>query len=209
MQLKHGDIWRAIDRLAERHGFSPSGLARKAGLSPTVFNTSKRASATRKRWPSTESIAHILRATNTNLDEFVALASPGGDPPRGTLPVIGLNAAQKDNVFDDEGRPSGKGWEDIGFPAVTDPRAFALEIAGKNLEPVYRDGDRIIVSPAEKHRRGDRVVLRVRKGDIIIGQLVRESARAVELAVSGRDPSSVTLTAQDIEWMYRIIWASQ
>ena len=43
-----------VKLLAERHGLSPSGLARKAGLSPTVFNPSKRLSRKRKRWPSTE-----------------------------------------------------------------------------------------------------------------------------------------------------------
>ncbi|MEE1569633.1 MAG: helix-turn-helix transcriptional regulator, partial [Alphaproteobacteria bacterium] len=26
--LSHADIWRAIDRLAQAHGLSPSGLAR-------------------------------------------------------------------------------------------------------------------------------------------------------------------------------------
>ena len=40
--LRHKDIWRAIDRLAEKHGLSPSGLARRSGLDPTTFNKSKR-----------------------------------------------------------------------------------------------------------------------------------------------------------------------
>src|ERR1700722_11195101 len=106
MTLKHNDIWRAIDRLADRHGLSASGLAKKAGLSPTVFNASKRISASRKRWPSTESIAHILRATDTELDEFVALASSTNNTLRTTLPMIGLEAARKDGAFDEDGHPT-------------------------------------------------------------------------------------------------------
>ena len=53
--LTHTQIWRAIDRLAESRGLSPSGLARRAGLDPTTFNPSKRISAdgTMPRWPST------------------------------------------------------------------------------------------------------------------------------------------------------------
>ena len=38
----HESVWAAIDQLAARHGLSPSGLAKKAGLDPTAFNPSKR-----------------------------------------------------------------------------------------------------------------------------------------------------------------------
>ena len=62
--LTHSRIWNAIDTLAETHGMSASGLAKKAGLDPTTFNKSKRIAADgRPRWPSTESVAKILQAT--------------------------------------------------------------------------------------------------------------------------------------------------
>ena len=55
VMLTHAQIWTALDRLAERAGLSPSGLARKAGLDPTTFNKSKRITGDgRERWPSTE-----------------------------------------------------------------------------------------------------------------------------------------------------------
>ena len=38
----HKQVWAAIDVIAERYGFSASGLAKKAGLDPTSFNPSKR-----------------------------------------------------------------------------------------------------------------------------------------------------------------------
>jgi phage repressor protein C with HTH and peptisase S24 domain len=70
----HDDLWNGIDRLAERHGYSASGLAKKAGLDPTSFNRSKRLSAGGKeRWPSTENLARILSVTNTTLSEFELL----------------------------------------------------------------------------------------------------------------------------------------
>ena len=62
-RLTHANAWRAIDRIAVMHGLTASGLARKAGLDPTSFNTSKRVSPTGKdRWLSTETIAKVLRA---------------------------------------------------------------------------------------------------------------------------------------------------
>jgi phage repressor protein C with HTH and peptisase S24 domain len=72
--LRHSQIWRALDRLAEKHKLSASGLARRAGLDPTAFNKSKRHSPTGKpRWPSTESVAKCLAATGESLGGFVAL----------------------------------------------------------------------------------------------------------------------------------------
>ena len=68
--LSHERVWAAIDALASRHGMTASGLARKAGLDATSFNKSKRVSPEgRERWPSTESISKILKATGQSVDK--------------------------------------------------------------------------------------------------------------------------------------------
>ncbi len=75
--LSHDQIWEALDRLAERHELTPSGLARRAYLDPTSFNKSKRLSADgRLRWPSTESIAKVLDATGASMEQFMAFMRP-------------------------------------------------------------------------------------------------------------------------------------
>lgn len=72
--LSHDTIWTLIDRLAQEQGLTPSGLARLAGLDPTTFNPSKRFKPDgRPRWPSTESIAKILDATQTAPNSFFSL----------------------------------------------------------------------------------------------------------------------------------------
>ena len=79
--LTHTQIWTALDRLAARAKLTPSGLAKKAGLDPTTFNKSKRITPEgRPRWPSTESVAKALAATNTKVDTFVTLITDGGKP---------------------------------------------------------------------------------------------------------------------------------
>ena len=61
--LRHSDIWRAIDRLAQEKGLLVSGLVRRAGLDPTTFSKIKRITRDGKpRWPSTESISNKLQA---------------------------------------------------------------------------------------------------------------------------------------------------
>ncbi len=209
MALRHTDIWQAIDRLAGQHRLSPSALARKAGLSPTAFNPSKRVSTKRKRWPSTESIARILQATNTSLENFTTLASGEGTAPRTALPLLGYAQAGREGYFDDAGYPAGSGWDEIPFPALADPHAFALEVSGKSMEPVYREGDLVVASPSEKMRRGDRVVLRTKKGEVMIKQLGRESVQKIELISLNAGFDAVTQPRREIDWIYRIVWASQ
>jgi phage repressor protein C with HTH and peptisase S24 domain len=208
--LHHADIWRAIDLLAARHGLSASGLARKAGLNPTSFNPSKRIHGRRKRWPSTESISCILQATATDLDEFVALAE-AKLPARSTLPLLDLKEAEKTNLFDEKGNPkdTGSAWESMPMKASTDPNAFVLEISGKALEPVYRDRDRIVVAPSDSPRRGDRIVLQKKTGEILICQLGRETTAKVEMIGFNPQLPTVSLPRTEIAWYHRILWASQ
>src|SRR4030088_3044976 len=114
--LTHGQIWTALDRLAERSGLSPSGLAKRAGLDPTTFNKSKRITADgRERWPSTESVAKELTATNSSIDTFWQLI---GDSARTvqSVPLLGFAQAGSPGHFDDGGFPAGKGWDEGALP---------------------------------------------------------------------------------------------
>ena len=105
--LSHDRIWAAIDRLAERYGMSASGLARKSGLDATSFNRSKRTSPDgRDRWPSTESVAKVLRATGASLDEFLRLIEPGIEK-KTMIPLIGMTQAGGGRLFTDDGMPTG------------------------------------------------------------------------------------------------------
>jgi phage repressor protein C with HTH and peptisase S24 domain len=211
--LTHKQIWRAIDALAERHSLSPSGLAKIAGLDPTTFNKSKRETPKGKlRWPSTESLAKILQATGSSLDEFVALVMDGSGAPRVPLkliPLIGLVQAGSAGYFDDAGFPAGAGWEEIAFPELGDPHAYALEITGESMLPVYRDGDRIIVSPSASTRRGDRVVVKTTEGEVMAKQLARITMRKVELQSFNPQFEDRALDLTEITFIHRIIWASQ
>ena len=210
--LTHTQIWHAIDGLAARHGLSPSGLAKLAGLDPTTFNKSKRAAGGKLRWPSTESVAKALKAVGASLDEFVALIEPESQAertPRRMVPLIGLAQAGSRGYFDDAGFPAGAGWEEISFPELADEHAYALEITGDSMLPVYRDGDRIVVSPSAGLRRGDRVVVRTRAGEVMAKQLGRTTAQRVELKSFNPEYEDRSFALDEIAFIHRIIWASQ
>jgi len=230
--MRHDDIWRAIDALAAENGLSASGLARRAGLDATAFNPSKRIGGDgRARWPSTESVAKVLAATGTGFEAFASLVTglPGGvggatrrrggggdgpdagraaAPPR-RVPLIGFAQAGGEGYFGDGGYPVGGGWDEISLPEIGDQNAYALEISGESMEPVFRDGDIVIVSPAAPVRRGDRVVVRTAKGEVMAKQLKRQSAKRIDLLSLNPAHPDRGFDLSEITWMHRIVWASQ
>ena len=207
--LSHDQIWTALDRLAERSGLSPSGLAKRSGLDPTTFNKSKRITPDgRERWPSTESVAKALGATNSSIDSFVQLIGDGARTAP-SVPLLGLTQAGAGGSFDDAGLPAGRGWDEVPLPSVNDEHAYALEIAGDQMKPVYRDGDVIVVSPSIPIRRGDRVVLKTRAGEVMIKELKRRTAKTLELQSLNPGQPDRALAAAEIAWIARTVWASQ
>ena len=208
--LRHANIWSAIDRLAREHGMSPSGLARRAGLDPTTFNKSKRITREGKlRWPGTESISKVLAATGARLSEFVSYVEEGSGGVQRMMPLIGMAQAGASGFFDDAGYPAGAGWDEIPFPEMGDPHAYVLEISGDSMTPVFRDGDRIVVSPQASIRRGDRVVVKTRVGEVMAKELKRQSARRIELGSFNPAHSDRLFSVEEIDWIHRIVWTSQ
>lgn len=213
--LSHTQVWAAIDGLAKRNGLSPSGLAKRAGLDPTTFNPSKRfANDGRPRWPSTESLAKILEATGEPLNEFVsgivppgtALAQPDGYRQ---LPYTGLPEASHEGTFDENGAPAGANWNRLSFPDPSAKGLFALEVKGDQMLPLYRDGDVIIVAPGMPLRRGDRVIVKPRRKTPSVLLLHQRTDQAMEFFPPDRKRRLLRLRHGDIDWVGRIIWASQ
>ncbi len=212
-RLTHVKVWHAIDALARRYNLSVSGLAKRAGLDPTAFNKSKRVTGEgRPRWPTTESIAKVLEATGASFEDFTQLVTTA---PRGAramaqpIPLIGLTQAGGGGFFDDGGFPVDQGWDQIRFPRVDDENAYALEVSGDSMQPLYRDGDILIVSPNSAPRKGDRVVLRTTDGEVMAKILVRQTAKTVELASFNPGHDNLVFPVNRIDWIARIVWASQ
>ena len=213
--LTHEQVWRGIDRLALRNELSPSGLAKKAGLDPTTFNKSKRITKEGKlRWPSTESIAKILEATGSSMAEFVRLIDDNGGSVEAIASTARLRFSRLGDLEDDEhtdaaGFPVGSGWEEIDFPLIEDPNAYIVELDRDVAPQIYRAGDLIVVSPASGVRRGDRVIVRQRDGDLLIGSLIRRTAHKVTVAPARNSGEEISIDMKHIVWLSRIIWLSQ
>jgi phage repressor protein C with HTH and peptisase S24 domain len=215
--LTHENIWSAIDRLAAAFGYSPSGLAKQSGLDATSFNKSKRFSADGKpRWPSTESVSRVLAATGATMSDFLSLMDGNGDiSPRniksGFIPLLGFAQAGAEGYFDEDGYPAGDAWDEVRFPEtdLNTAGAYALEISGDSMEPLYRNGDVLVASPTNAFRKGDRVVVRLTNGEVMVKELVRKTASKVELKSLNTRHANRVIPANDVSWIARVLWVSQ
>jgi phage repressor protein C with HTH and peptisase S24 domain len=125
------------------------------------------------------------------------------------VPQLRFDAAGAAENFDDAGFPDGGNWKTVSFPSDIDRYSFALEVTDDSLLPVYRRGDRIVISPDSKVNQGDRIVMKKIDGEITVGVLRNQTADAVEMTTLVPSLKSWPVQTHDIEWMSRIVWASQ
>jgi phage repressor protein C with HTH and peptisase S24 domain len=130
-------------------------------------------------------------------------------PGMRTVPLLGLAQAGSGGFFDSAGFPVGQGWDEVALPTPGEAGIYALEIHGDSMEPLYREGDRVVVSPTQQVRRGDRVVVKTRDGEVMAKTLARQSAKQIELHSLNAAYEPRILEMSEIEWIARIIWASQ
>lgn len=136
----HEQIWIGLDRMADAHGYSASGLAKKAGLDPTAFNKSKRISRDGKpRWPSTESLSKVLAVTGATMSDFIALIGDTNDNSPSSVIMSEKDMARRaaEILLDTKS---------VLFNA-RDP--FTLKSGNKS--PVYVDCRRLISFPQERN----------------------------------------------------------
>jgi phage repressor protein C with HTH and peptisase S24 domain len=77
------------------------------------------------------------------------------------------------------------------------------------MEPLYRKGDVLVISPAAPIRKGDRVVVKTKSGEVLAKELKRKNAKLVELSSLNPAHKDRVLNASDVLWIARIVWASQ
>jgi len=202
--MRHGDIWRGLDALAERHGLSVSGLAKLAGLDPTSFNKSKRtAKDGRPRWPTTESLSRVLDAVNVDLSEFAALVT---EKPSRQLPLIRQSQSNADAVFDEDGQlnlsaavPQSK------IDLILEKGAYVFQVEGREFEPKYTSGDCFVVSPSTDLGDRDQALIMPLQGELCVARYIEKPSEPGPVFENVTTRSDVYSLSQ-VSWAAKIIW---
>jgi phage repressor protein C with HTH and peptisase S24 domain len=207
--LSHKQIWDGIDQLAARNGLSASGLAKRAGLDPTTFNKSKRTTKQGKpRWPSTESLSKILDATGTAMRDFVDLMAEGGASRRAPerLKCTSLSQVEQGQGLDPAGFPTSAIADEVDFPVLEDSMSYVMEVDRDLAPPFLRAGDQAVIAPSSGIRRGDRVLGRLRSGEVFVGMLARRTAQRTVIQEMTPPFAERAISSEELEWLARLVW---
>ncbi|WP_336741789.1 S24 family peptidase [Aureimonas altamirensis] len=208
--LSNDEWWAAIDRLAETRGLTPSALARQAGLDATSFNKSKRRSGDgRPRWPSTESVAKVLSATGTSMEDFLGISRPVS--VKVSLPLATGAHLTDARQFGSDGPVAGPGAMSLDIKIdASSFGTYALEVGNeRQFAPRYAEGDILLLTPDAAARPGDRVLAVLYGDDFIVGTIRRNAPGRVEIAPLDPALPVVRFARKAIRHMARIAWASQ
>jgi len=66
-----------------------------------------------------------------------------------------------------------------------------------------------VVSPGADIRKGDRVVLKTKSGEVMAKLFQRRTATRIELSSINPAFEDRVLNADEVSWMARIVWARQ
>ncbi len=200
----HADIWVALDRLAIAHGYSTSGLAKKAGLDPTTFNKSKRITPDGKpRWPSTESISKSLAATEATLSDLIGFIenTPAPSASNGKMSLdhydVSQNALKKLNQKT--------------LPALLHlpKESFALTLGTAQWAPRYKKGATLIVNPAASYEIDDIIFVETHASQFFIMALDEDDEDSLSLRAIVLNEPDRRIDKTDILKSAKILWAAQ
>lgn len=161
-------FWHTLDVLARERGFTPSALARAAGLDATALNPSRRVGANgAMRWPSLPTLLRVLEVLQVPLAVFArSVAGERLNPAAqaegaGLLRTLAYSMLQQTGVFDQNGLPCGPVWVQEASPGQWwgEPDAYVVRVDTDGMEPVVRDGGAVVVVPSLPLREGDRVLM--------------------------------------------------
>ena len=205
-KMKYENVWDAVDKLAKKHGLSPSGLAKLAGLDATTFNKSKRIRPDgKKRWPSLDSINRLLEIFNLSFEQFYALSSGNEEKENGSIPFAKLSEISD---FISDNNPVWQKWGKVLFPDFRDA-LYAIEIDSEAYAPLYRYGTLVVASQNSDIRKADRVIIYLNNSDGIIKEFVRRTPSKLIVTDINLPHAEENIPIADICLINRIVWISQ
>lgn len=84
-----------------------------------------------------------------------------------------------------------------------------ITVLGNSMMPLYRHGDRLIVSDLVPIAVGDRVVVESASLGTLGGTLLYRNPKCIAVMLGGKSRRDVLVDPADVEYLGRVLWASQ
>ena len=147
------------------------------------------------------------------LAELAERQSGNIEPVRtNAVPIINKVSAGYPSEFTDLGYPRGHADAFISCPDLDDPDAFAARVHGDSMEPVYREGDIVIFSPAQPPQHGDDCFVRFDDGQTTFKRVFFEQDEdrgVIRLQPRNEKYPPRTLPAEEVVGLYRAVFSYQ
>lgn len=180
---------REIDAICTRTGLSLEELAERAAISMETM---------RKISKGYTDASEMLMQSLRNVESYEMLARgkkglepvlrirEGGGPFWGgeEAPVISWASAGNPRVFVDQGLSV----ERIRTPS-NDPNTYVIRVEGESMEPYYRKGDYIVVSPRLEPQNGDLIVAKTKEEEVLFKLYHRTGRNGEHVRLSSYHPA--------------------
>ncbi|MFQ5912423.1 MAG: helix-turn-helix domain-containing protein [Nitrospinota bacterium] len=133
---------------------------------------------------------------------------PGVGALGALVPIVGhVSGGDSENLWGDGDFPVGTGFDQLSCASdLSDANAFALEVRGDSMAPVFRNGAVVIVSPNRQVKSGDFAVVRTQEGKSHFKMVWLESDQVRLTSINPAEPPMVFRT-RDVRWIYPVVWA--
>lgn len=95
-------------------------------------------------------------------------------------------------------------WQETNADHLTQIMVF-----GNGMLPLYRHGDQLIVSDSIPVKIGDRIIVKASTHGTLGGTLIYRDSRRIVVNIGGVAKKSCSIEMPDVDFLGRIVWASQ
>lgn len=195
---------RRIQEAREEKGLKPKELAARAGVSVTSIYGYEAGDSI----PRSDILDRIAEAVG-KAPEWLMARSPLVKDASGyvadDIPLVGRGGAGR-GQYSVDGYPVGQGWKRMTRPYdLKDPNAFAVEVVGDSMDPVFKNRDVVICSPAAQWYSGDYCVVKTEDGEYMIKR-VHKSDKQLTLMSENPKYEPIVVPIEKVTGVFKCVW---
>jgi len=187
-------------------------IAHMESLPPDIRQRYETAEAENQRWRKFVKNLVSAKGDAARLDSLLAGSKLEPENPPDALsagrlvPVINKVSAGYPTDFDDLEYPVGVADDYVRCPDVHDVNAFAVRVVGDSMEPMFRQGDIVVFSPAAEVHNGDDCFIRfATPHETTFKRVFFEPDNKVRLQPRNEKYSPMIVDGKRINGMYRAV----
>lgn len=201
------ELGRRVRKLREAKGWTLEETAQRVGgLHLSQIQKMEKGQS----YGSLPVLQRLAKAFGVSLDELTGFGQGRLSPLAiRSIPLVSKVPAGDPKDYTDGDYPTGWAEEFVPCPEdVRDPAAFALRVEGNSMEPLFKEGDILIIAPHAKLKDGAAVVYRL-KDETCAVKTFREGERGeVIIAPENSEAGAFQVfKPKDFRWIYRVVKA--